>query len=273
MQLIFSLSSWAKLFITPTYTKLLRMKLYGLIGYPLGHSFSKGFFTEKFAQEGIKDAAYELFPIDDIAKIKDVLAQNPTLRGLNVTIPYKESVIPFLDKLDESAEICGAVNVIKIKNGKLIGYNSDTFGFENSMTNWFKEMGHSFPNFAFVLGTGGAAKAVYHSLKKMKFEVYFVSRNTELRCFSYDDFNFYLKTNKSSIVVVNATPLGTFPNIDAAPPMDYSRLKNKEFLFDLVYNPEQTAFMKKGLEKGCQVKNGLEMLHLQAEKAWSIWQK
>ncbi len=248
------------------------MKKYGLIGFPLGHSFSKGFFSQKFEKENIKDTSYELFPIDDVAKIKDIIAENPTLQGLNVTIPYKETVIDFLDELHESAEAVGAVNVIKIKKGKLIGYNSDAFGFEKSLVEWFKSMGKSIPNFAFVLGTGGAAKAVYVSLKKLGVETYFVSRNTELRCFTYDDLNFFLKGNRSPVLIVNATPVGTFPNVDAAPDLDYKRLKNKEFLYDLVYNPAETAFMQKGKAQGCEVKNGLDMLHFQAEKAWEMWQ-
>ncbi len=247
------------------------MKLYGLIGKTLEHSFSKQYFTQKFDNEGITNCEYEFFEIDDVSKIKDVIAQNPNLVGLNVTIPYKETVIPFLDELDKSAEEVGAVNVIKIKNNKLIGYNSDSYGFEKSLQNWLKTLDKTLPLQCFILGTGGAAKGVYHILRKQKSEVYFVSRNTELRCFDYDDFDFFLKTCKSSILVVNTTPLGTFPNVNEKPKFDYKRLKNNALLYDLVYNPDVTAFMQEGINQKCEVKNGLEMLQLQAEKAWQIW--
>ena len=250
-----------------------QMKLYGLLGKTLEHSFSKQYFTQKFDSQGLTDCEYRLFEIDDISKIKNVIAQNPNIEGLNVTIPYKESVIPFLDELDKSAEEVGAVNVIKIKGKKLIGYNSDIYGFEKSLQKWLKVIDKSLPLQSFILGTGGAAKGVYHVLKKQKGEVYFVSRDSKMRCFDYGDFDFYLKSCKSPILIVNTTPLGTFPNVTEKPKFDYKRLKNNALLFDLVYNPDTTAFMQEGINQKCEVKNGLEMLQLQAEKAWDIWNK
>jgi shikimate dehydrogenase len=249
------------------------MKLYGLLGHPLGHSFSQKYFTEKFGKEGIKDCRYELFDIDNIEKIKNIIAQNPDIQGFNVTTPYKETVIPFLDELDKSAEEVGAVNVIKVKGKKLIGYNSDVYGFEQSLSNWLNELKKSLPSQGFVLGTGGAAKSIHHVLQKNKCETYFVSRNSKLRCFDYGDFDFFLKVNKSPIIIVNATPVGTFPNIDEKPGFDYKRLKTSALVYDLVYNPAETAFMKAAAAQKCEVKNGQEMLELQAEKAWEIWNK
>ena len=247
------------------------MQKYGLLGYPLGHSFSKNYFNQKFESEKI-DAQYVNFEISDIKYIKNVLKENPNLNGLNVTSPYKEQVIPYLDDLDEDARLIGAVNVIKFTKGflgktKLIGYNSDIIGFKRSI----EPLLDSSHRKALILGTGGASKAVMHGLKQLGVGTTFVSRTPKEHCITYQDVTPELL--ESYTVIVNTTPLGMFPNVDACPDIPYDALTPKHLLYDLLYNPDETLFMKKGKEHGAVVKNGLEMLLLQAFAAWEIWQK
>ncbi|MDY3068798.1 MAG: shikimate dehydrogenase [Parabacteroides sp.] len=247
------------------------MQKYGLLGYPLGHSFSKNYFNQKFESEKI-DAQYVNFEISDIKYIKNVLKENPNLNGLNVTIPYKEQVIPYLDDLDEDARLIGAVNVIKFTKGflgktKLIGYNSDIIGFKRSI----EPLLDSSHRKALILGTGGASKAVMHGLKQLGVGTTFVSRTPKEHCITYQDVT--PKLLESYTVIVNTTPLGMFPNVSACPDIPYEALTPKHLLYDLLYNPDETLFMKKGKAHGAIVKNGLEMLLLQAFAAWEIWQK
>jgi len=245
------------------------MQRYGLIGYPLGHSFSKQYFTQKFEREGIQHAQYELFPLENIADLPALLAQNPELRGLNVTIPYKETVIPFLTALDETARAVGAVNCIKvIDNQKLVGYNTDVIGFEQSLNgvaagNW--------KNAALILGTGGASKAVAFVLKKLDIPFQLVSRNPKAANeISYDAM---AAMKEPAMFLIHTTPLGTFPRLDTMPPVPLNFFKPGMFVYDLIYNPAETLLLREAKSRGCLVKNGLEMLELQAEAAWEIWQK
>lgn len=246
------------------------MKQYGLLGYPLSHSFSKGFFTEKFRKEGI-DAVYENFALPSITELPELIAYSPFLAGINVTIPYKQAVIPYLDTLDPIAEAVGAVNVIRVLRTpelRLIGYNSDVVGFRESIRPLVEAMGTE-PLKALVLGTGGASKAIVFGLKQLGIESVLVSRQSGLGQLSYEELKpaYYQEYR----IIVNTTPLGMFPKVDACPPLDYSRLGAEHLLFDAVYNPEKTLFLQKGEIQGSKTKNGLEMLHLQAETAWRIW--
>ncbi|HVD97302.1 MAG TPA: shikimate dehydrogenase [Cytophagaceae bacterium] len=242
------------------------MNLYGLIGFPLTHSFSKKYFTEKFQKENIADSRYELFEIKEAPQVLEVVKNNPELKGLNVTIPHKENVLPFLNELDPAARAIGAVNVIKIKNGKLKGYNSDYYGFRESLVRFLGETTHAR---ALVLGTGGAAKAVKAALKDLNITCVFVSRRKEEDNISYDELDETILAEHK--LIINTSPLGMYPKTDAYPEIPYEYLTPRHYLFDLVYNPEETMFMKKGAERGAHTKNGLEMLYLQAEKAWEIW--
>lgn len=245
------------------------MKKYGLIGYPLTHSFSKRFFTEKFETEKI-ESTYENFEIDSIQKFPEIIKNNPEVIGLNVTIPYKEQVIPFLDDLNDSAREVGAVNTIKIIRSdsevQLKGFNTDTWGFENSLVPLLKNH-HSK---ALILGTGGASKALKYVLKKL--EIKFISasieelQENEIRYEEIDE-----KMMAERLLIINATPLGTYPKTDTFPPIPYEFINEKHLLFDLVYNPEVTQFMSKGKANGATVKNGYEMLLGQALKSYEIW--
>ncbi|MES2731390.1 MAG: shikimate dehydrogenase [Bacteroidota bacterium] len=243
------------------------MNLYGLIGYPLTHSFSKKYFTEKFAREGITDSTYELFELPDLAEFPHLLAAHPNLRGLNVTIPHKKTIMPFLDALDESARKVGAVNVIKLDNqGRTTGYNSDYYGFLLSLRHWLGNL--SKPS-ALVLGNGGACRAVTAALTDLGISYLVVSRQPTAETISYEQIN--AETIKNHPLIINTTPLGTYPAIETFPPIPYSFLTNHHFLYDLVYNPTETQFMLKGAAAGASTHNGLAMLQLQAEKAWEIW--
>ena len=247
------------------------MQKYGLIGYPLGHSFSKNYFNQKFESENI-DATYLNFEIPNIKDLKTVLKDNPELNGLNVTIPYKEQVIPYLDDLDEDARLIGAVNVIKFTKGifgkKLKGYNSDIIGFTQSIQPLLQPHHQK----ALILGTGGASKAVYHGLKNLGIESIFVSRTHKA-----DDMLTYEELTPEIMaeytIIVNCTPVGMFPKVDFCPNIPYELLTPNHLLYDLLYNPNVTLFMKKGEAQGAVVKNGLEMLLLQAFAAWEIWHK
>ncbi len=240
------------------------MDKYGIIGYPLGHSFSRGFFTEKFAREGI-DAQYLNFEIPDVAMLKDVLRENPELRGLNVTLPHKQAVIPLLDELSDEAREIGAVNVIRVRDGKLKGFNSDIIGFTESIKPLLKPHHKK----ALVLGTGGASKAICVGLKRLGIEWKYVSRTPREGMMTYE--NITAETLKEYTVVVNCSPVGMYPKVDEAPAIPYEHLTPKHLLFDCVYNPEDTLFLKRGRERGARGKNGLEMLHLQAIASWRFW--
>ena len=242
-------------------------KLYGLIGYPLSHSFSRKYFSEKFVREGIPDSQYELFPIETIEQFPALLAAYPNLQGLNVTIPYKQQIIPFLDSLDESAAAVGAVNVIKFSGTQLIGYNSDVFGFESSLLSFLQE-NRATPEHALILGTGGAAKAVVFVLQKLNIPYSIASRQPQDGQVSYEEVHAHIE---GFPLIINTTPLGMAPKVESCPDLPYDQLKRGHLLYDLVYNPETTEFMKRGLANGLPVKNGLEMLYGQAEKAWEIW--
>ena len=246
------------------------MQCYGLIGYPLGHSFSKKYFSEKFEREGIAGAQFDLFPLPDIAGLPDLLSAHPALRGLSVTIPHKQTVIPYLDALDETAEAIGAVNCIKIEQGRLTGFNTDVIGFGQSLAALDGGQWVTAGASALVLGTGGASKAVAFALKKMGIPVRFVSRDpgSENRV-SYDDLQ-HLSPDDYTMRI-NTTPLGTYPDVQNCPDLPFKRLSLKHLVYDLVYNPPETLLLQRAGAQGCRVKNGLEMLQLQAEAAWRIW--
>ncbi len=246
------------------------MQKYGLIGYPLKHSFSRSYFNEKFLSEDI-DAEYLNFEIPSINEFPAVIEKNPDLQGLNVTIPYKEKVISFLDEVDKAAIPIGAVNVIKIirQKGKvkLIGYNSDIIGFTHSI----EPLLETHHKKALVLGTGGAAKAIFHGLKNLGIEPVYVSRSKKPEMLTYEELTPEVMAEYT--VIVNCTPVGMYPKVDECPDIPYDALTPNHLLYDLLYNPDTTLFMKKGAAKGATVKNGLEMLLLQAFAAWEIWNK
>jgi len=261
------------------------MKQYGLLGYPLSHSFSHGYFAEKFKKEGI-DAQYENYAIASIDKLPQLIAENTQLVGLNVTIPYKESVISYIDILDPEAEAIGAVNTIRIERDgnhkpRLTGYNTDLPGFRESILPLVEKLRNSsrirflektyegFALKALILGTGGASKAVEYGLKQMGIETLYVSRSPKGGRVTYENLShsYYDEYH----IIVNTTPLGMYPNVQTCPPIDYKCIGPNHLLFDAVYNPEKTLFLQKGEKQGAIIKNGLEMLHLQAEASWKIW--
>lgn len=245
------------------------MRQFGLIGYPLTHSFSQKYFTAKFEREGIEDAQFDLFEIDQIEKFPQLIQSQPSLVGLSVTIPYKEKVIPFLHELDPACEAIGAVNCIKVSRGSLKGYNTDYIGFFESLKKW---LGNDRPN-ALILGTGGASKAVAHALENLHIDYKFVSRNkeTEPNIISYGKLYNDLAIMKEHTLIINTTPLGTFPKVEGMPKIPLNAVAAKHKVYDLVYNPEKTFLMRSFEARGALSKNGLEMLHLQAEAAWKIW--
>ena len=239
--------------------------MFGLIGYPLTHSFSKKYFTEKFEREGLSDCLYENFPIISIDKLKLVLQQNPRLKGLNVTIPYKENVITFLNESGEIVKKIEACNCIKITDGKLYGYNTDVIAFERSLTKELKSHNKK----ALVFGTGGSAKAVKYVLEKLNIEFRNVSRKPSEKNLSYNHVTPAIISEYK--LLINTTPLGMYPNVAVFPLIPYEALTPEHFLFDLIYNPAKTLFLQKGEEKGATTKNGYEMLVMQAEESWKIW--
>jgi len=246
------------------------MKQFGLIGYPLSHSFSAQYFSEKFYRENIHDCSYELFPIQNISELELLVKNNIFIKGLNVTIPYKESIISFLTSIDNTAKEIGAVNTIRIidnKNFILHGYNTDAFGFEESIKPLLKKNHQK----ALILGTGGASKSVAYVLKKLGIEFLFVSRNKSNinSILKYEELN--KKIISSHQFIINTTPLGMFPNINEMPDIPYDLITKDHLLFDLVYNPSETLFMKNGIKKNAVVSNGMQMLYLQAERSWQIW--
>lgn len=240
------------------------MDKYGIIGYPLGHSFSRAFFTEKFQREHI-DAEYVNFEIPSADMLPGIVQTNPNLCGLNVTLPHKEAVIPMLDELSDEAKEIGAVNVIRVRDGRLKGFNSDIIGFMDSIRPLLKP----WHQHALVLGTGGASRAIRVGLQRLGIEWTYVSRTPAPDRLTYADLTPELMENYQ--VIVNCSPVGMFPRVDACPDIPYQLLTDRHLLYDLVYNPQETLFLKRGAEHGAAVKNGLEMLHLQALASWRFW--
>jgi shikimate dehydrogenase len=245
------------------------MRCYGLIGFPLSHSFSKKYFTEKFEREGIRDCRYDNFPLEHIGLLMSLISHNHDLCGLNVTIPFKEQVIETLDELDPEAAEIGAVNTIRIgRSGTdmwLKGFNTDVYGFRKSISPFLQNRPYS----AYILGTGGSSKAVGFVLKKMGMKVIFVSRNPhQENQVSYKEF---ARLIASPAVIVNASPVGMYPHVHDCPDIPYDLLTADHILYDLIYNPEETLFLSMGKERGATIINGLQMLHLQAERSWEIW--
>lgn len=241
---------------------------FGLIGRNINYSFSKKYFTEKFEISHFDNCEYKNYDIKTIKHFPKIIAETKGLKGLNVTIPYKEEIIPQLDKLSKTAKLIGAVNCITVsKKRKLKGYNTDYYGFKKSLKPLLKEHHKK----ALILGTGGASKAVAFALRKLKIEYDFVSRNPDEFQFDYADLN--AAVFEEYHIIINTTPVGTFPNVDDCPNIDYSLFTKKHIAFDLVYNPEETSFLIKAKEQGAKTKNGYEMLVFQAEKAWKIWNK
>jgi shikimate dehydrogenase len=243
-------------------------KKFGLIGATVSHSFSKAYFDEKFFNEGLRDYHYDLYPLKNIDELKTLLKETPELVGLNVTIPYKEQVINFLNEIDPFAKSIGAVNVIKIKNGKLKGFNTDSDAFLESIEKWFPNVPGSK---ALVLGTGGSSKAVQVALKKLGIDFKVVSRRSDQADLTYDLLESKPKIIQEANLIINTTPLGMSPNNNAMPQFDCELLGPNHHVYDLIYNPARTKFLQKAEMKGATIKNGLEMLHFQAEKAWAIW--
>ena len=249
------------------------MRQFGLIGYPLSHSFSQKFFTEKFLHENIVNANYNNFPISSMESFAALWVENPNLEGLNVTIPYKKEVIPFLQHSSTVVQAIQACNCIRKFNNELYGYNTDVIGFEKSLLP-FLQPHHTH---ALILGTGGASAAVQWVLQKLNIQYQVVSRkasaieaNTEIKAsLSYDQLP--ASVIESHTLIINTSPLGMYPNVNEAPPIAYEGITAQHHLYDLVYNPTETLFMQKGLEKGASVQNGLAMLHIQAEESWTIW--
>lgn len=257
------------------------MKKYGLIGYPLTHSFSKKYFTDKFLDEGLENHQYDLYPLPNLSDFPGLINSNPDLCGLNVTVPHKIGVMYYLDKVDPAAKEIGAVNCIRIVNhhpikaffsgelssmkASLEGFNTDAYAFEESLRPLLKKHHQK----ALILGTGGASRAVAYTLNKLGISYKNVSRRSTAKQLSYKNLNEELL--EEYLLIINTTPLGTAPNIEECPDIPYELLGSKHLLYDLVYNPAETEFQKRGKLRGATIKNGLEMLHLQAEKSWEIW--
>jgi len=243
-------------------------RLFGLVGYPLVHSFSKGYFTHRFEELHLTDCRYLNFSIPDISQFPELIAAHPDLEGLNVTIPHKESIMPYLNDLDEVARAIGAVNCIRVQHGKLTGYNTDAYGFEMSIKPFLENHYER----ALILGTGGASKAVAYVLRKWGIPFHFVSRTPQgEQEMGYDVL-------KAEVIhhfplIINTTPLGTYPDIDACPYLPYEGLSERHFLYDLIYNPEETTFLHLGRLAGAKTMNGHAMLIKQAEKSWEIWNR
>lgn len=244
------------------------MKIFGLVGKNIDYSFSVNYFTQKFQNEGINDSIYKNFDIPDISYLPQIIKKNKGLKGLNVTIPYKTEVIPYLNKLSRKAEQIGAVNCIRLtKKGKLKGYNTDVYGFRKSL----KPLLGGQHRKALILGAGGASKAVAFVLKELEIEYRYVSRNPQVGEFSYSDISKMVM--QDFLVIINCTPIGTFPDSDSSPDLNYDYFSSKHIAFDLVYNPAETKFLQLAKAKGAVTKNGYDMLVFQAEKAWALWNK
>jgi shikimate dehydrogenase len=243
-------------------------KKFGLIGLTVSHSFSKVYFDEKFFREGLRDYHYDLYPLNTIDDLKNLLDENPELAGLNVTIPYKEKVFKFLSEVDADAKRIGAVNVIQIRNGKLKGFNTDSDAFLETVTKWFS---HKENPKALILGTGGSSKAVREALKKLDISFETVSREEGKADYTYKDLEKKPSVISEANLIINTTPLGMSPDTGSFPPIEYELLTADHYVYDLIYNPARTLFLQKAEMRGSKIKNGLEMLQIQAEKAWAIW--
>ncbi len=241
------------------------INLFGLIGKNIAYSFSQSYFNLKFKNEKLHKNSYVNFDIQDILTFKEIIKKNKNLKGLNVTIPYKEVIIPFLDELSEDASKIGAVNTIKISSSGLKGFNTDHYGFKKSLLPYLDSTHKK----ALILGTGGASKAIAYVLKELRIPYTFVSRNASKNTLLYENLDAVIL--KEHTLLINCTPLGTHPNIDKKPAIPYEFITSKHLLYDLIYNPEETLFLKLGKKRGAKTCNGLEMLKLQAEKAWEIW--
>lgn len=243
------------------------MNLYGLIGYPLGHSFSKKYFTKKFQEEGLTGCRYELFPLPSIKHLKELLSSNPDLKGLNVTLPYKQEVLEYVTETTAAVKDIGAANTIKITGDKLVAHNTDVMGFENS---FLKNLRPTHTK-ALILGTGGASKAVQYVLKKLHIDFLLVTRNPKVKgdIINYPMIDEAIMNNYP--VIINCTPAGMYPEVQQCPQLPYEFISENHYLFDLVYTPEETLFLKKGKLKGAVTQNGYEMLIIQAEESWKIW--
>jgi shikimate dehydrogenase len=246
------------------------MRLFGLIGYPLSHSFSADFFKQKFTNDKINDAEYQLFPLNSISELPELIRNKTDLQGFNITIPYKVAILPGLNYISKVATEVGAVNCVKIERTdsgiKLLGYNTDVHGFRKSLLPHLKPFHYN----ALILGTGGAAKAVGYSLLELGISYTMVSRNkTDKTCLHYSQLT--EEIIKDNLLIINTSPVGMYPETEMAPDISYQFLGSKHLLFDLIYNPEETLFLKKGRASGAATKNGLQMLELQAEKSWEIW--
>lgn len=243
-------------------------KVFGLIGATVSHSFSKAYFDEKFFREGLRDYHYELFPLGNITEIETLLKDTKGLTGLNVTIPYKEQVLKYLDEVDGFAKKIGAVNVIRIRDGKLQGFNTDSDAFYETVEKWLPK-DKTFK--ALILGTGGSSKAVQEALKKLKIDFELVSREAKKGNLTYEDLEKKPSIIADSKLIINTTPLGMTPHTEAMPPITYENIGDDHYVYDLIYNPARTLFLQKAEIRGATIKNGLEMLHVQAEKSWMIW--
>lgn len=244
------------------------MRLFGLIGYPLSHSFSKTYFTDKFKATGYNDCSYQNFEVADIKTLHDVMLSNSNLLGLNITIPYKTAILPLLDELDEEAAIIGAVNTIHRQSGLWKGYNTDAFGFQESLLPLLK----SHHRRALIIGTGGASRAVAFVLSKLNISYIFISRTpdqTNAQVVGFNDVDHNMMTDH--LLIINTTPLGMMPLTNNFPPIPYEYINKNHLVYDLIYNPQITIFLKHALKHGASIKNGLQMLQLQADKAWNIW--
>ncbi len=248
------------------------MRKFGLIGFPLGHSFSQGYFTSKFKEEGIIDCLYENYPLPEINKLTELIQSNQDIVGINVTIPYKEQVLQYLNEIDDEAKAIGAVNTIKVTRDKgnffLKGYNTDVYGFKESLIKVFTPKSQQ----ALILGTGGAAKAVVWTLESLNINYRFVSRNPK-RTGDYSYQQLTREIIQENKLIINTSPVGMYPYTDKAPELPYEGIGPEHVLFDLIYNPEKTLFLKYGEQKKATTLNGLPMLYLQAEKAWEIWNR
>lgn len=245
------------------------MRKFGLIGFPLGHSFSKKYFSEKFAREGRSDCQFELYEFPKVTDFTALIQQEKALEGLSVTIPYKEQIIPYLDALDPACERIGAVNCIRIRDGKKVGFNTDYLGFKQSLQVW---LGDTIPS-ALVLGTGGASKAVQQALRDLEVAYQIVSRSKQEGHLTYQDLFLNKAWLQNHPLVINTTPLGTFPQVEGIPELPLEQLDGRHLVYDLVYNPPITRLMQECMARGGKAKNGQDMLELQAEAAWSIWNR
>ena len=241
------------------------MRAFGLIGYPLGHSFSKKYFADKFEREGITGNVYELYPLEQIGQIEELLNSNPNLAGLNVTIPYKEQVIAYLDSMSPVVDEIGACNCIHIQEGRLMGHNTDVIGFSRSLLPKLEPHHKQ----ALILGTGGSSKAVAYTLKELNIPFLQVSRNPSEGMIGYEEMDQSML--EAHTLLINTTPVGMYPDIEKAPAIPYQFIGAGHYLFDLVYNPERTRFLQEGVLRGATVENGSDMLVIQAEASWEIW--